>query len=256
MQLSRLKKIFMYGLGLFFCLNSLKVYSYHSIIVTSTIKCGTHLLTQAVSLLTGKKKVVFDTYEYYIQNNKIPAIKSDEYLQNHIAYTQETSELFRKNNFKVLYIYRDPRDQLVSRAYWILAKPEAHPEYQGYTTVSTLITRLIPEIELVYKPFMGWMYDNTVCTVRFEDLIGPKGRGDVKVQVGAVKRIAHYLGIPLTQSLLTYCLTNLFGGKRETFRQGQIGSWRYHFTKEHKQLFKKHGGKLLKELSYEKNNNW
>jgi len=249
-------KLIKFSISLILILSNLNVIGYSYIAVTSTIKCGTHLLTQAVSLLTGKNKVVFDNHEYHMQNDKLPVLKTSEYLQNHIAYTPQSRQFFIKNNFKVLYIYRDPRDQLVSRAYWILAMPQAHPEYKEYTTVSALITRLIPEIELVYKPFMGWMYDTMACAVKFEDLIGSKGRGDAKKQVATLKKIADYLEITLTQPLLTHCIVNLFGGKRETFRQGQIGSWRYHFTPEHKQLFKKYGGKLLKELGYEKSDNW
>jgi len=52
-----------------------------------------------------------------------------------------------------------------------------------------------------------------------------------------------------------------FGGldparKSHTFRSGQTGGWREHFTDEHKKLFKDVAGDLLVRLGYEKNNEW
>jgi len=224
------------------------------ILVTSIPKCGTHLLTETVSLLTGRSKVVLDYHQLY-KDLTLPPLSVHQYYQHHIHYDERLATFFKVNNYKILFIYRDPRDQVISRAHWILAKPEAHPQYQGYTTVSALITRLIPEVTFVYKPFMPWMYNDIVCTVKFEDLVGSKGRGDVRAQVAALTKIANCLDVTLTQPLLARCIEKLFGSGL-TFRKGQIGSWRQHFTPAQTELFKAHAGDLLIELGYEKNKNW
>lgn len=41
-----------------------------------------------------------------------------------------------------------------------------------------------------------------------------------------------------------------------TFRKGQIGSWKTHFTDEHKRIFKAISGDLLTETGYESDANW
>lgn len=41
-----------------------------------------------------------------------------------------------------------------------------------------------------------------------------------------------------------------------TFRKGQTGGWKKHFTSDQKKLFKKVAGQLLIDLGYEKDFNW
>ena len=41
-----------------------------------------------------------------------------------------------------------------------------------------------------------------------------------------------------------------------TFRRGKIGSWRDHFTAEHKRTFKEVAGDLLIQLGYEQDFDW
>ena len=53
----------------------------------------------------------------------------------------------------------------------------------------------------------------------------------------------------------------VFGGEGppgclNTFRTGQIGSWKYYFNKKHKKVFKKIAGQLLIDLGYEKDFEW
>jgi len=224
------------------------------ILVTSMPKCGTHLLTRAVSFLTGKEKVIFDYHEFY-KSLTLPVLQKNQYFQHHVYYTDEVAAFLRANHFKILYIYRDPRDQVVSRAYWVKAMPEAHTQMPKHDKISDIITYLITDINAAYAPFMRWTQEPNVCSLKFEDLIGPKGKGNLKAQVLAFRKIAAYLGVTLTQPLLIDCVNKLFGDSA-TFRKGEIGSWKQHFTPAQKELFKKYGGDLLIELGYEKNKNW
>ena len=44
--------------------------------------------------------------------------------------------------------------------------------------------------------------------------------------------------------------------KSGTFRKGQPGNWREHFTPANKALFKEQAGDLLIHLGYEQDNSW
>ena len=103
--------------------------------------------------------------------------------------------------------------------------------------------------------FIGWRNVDNVYTTRFEKLVGPKGGGTKQEQDEEIKRIANFFNIQLSQTKLRYITNNLFGvGK--TFRQGKMGAWKSHFTKEQKDTFKKVAGQLLIDLGYERNFDW
>ena len=44
--------------------------------------------------------------------------------------------------------------------------------------------------------------------------------------------------------------------KSGTFRKGQPGNWRQHFSEANKALFKEQAGDLLLRLGYETDNDW
>jgi hypothetical protein len=102
--------------------------------------------------------------------------------------------------------------------------------------------------------FMGWLGEPFVCSIRFEDLIHDRKN--------ALGRIAdHFLQrvdtLPATRSEIVDALqANIDPRHSPTFRSGNTGGWREHFTEEHKRSFKELGGDLLIQLGYEKNNDW
>lgn len=268
------------------------------IIQISIPKAGTHLLQKCLRLI--------------IQQNNIPFILEDSlgrywYLKTrHLKYNEEHKrKILAVPQAVKFFIFRDPRDQLVSFIFYIAKSYKESPEtYQaihdnhalhikkfnmgqlgiypfdcasyahlsleemlfeliffGSPIYDSLGYRFINKnyqtngIKEFYDSYMPWKEVPDICTIRFEDLVGPHGGGSYEAQRACIHKIAHHLGIELSEQRVAYIAQRLFGNT-PTFREGKIGSWRTHFNEEHKTLFKEMAGQLLIDLGYESDFNW
>src|SRR5581483_4268229 len=165
-------------------------------------------------------------------------------------------------NFKKIFIYRDPRDQVVSLAFFMLRYPDT--DYWNKASLipfDDLIMDIISEgstfnglpptknVATLYDSYLPWLNTSGVLCIRFEDLIGPKGGNSQKVQFETIRKIADQLEIQLSEERLEEIANNLFGNTW-TFREGKIGAWKKYFKSEHITAFKKIAGKLLINLGY------
>jgi hypothetical protein len=176
-------------------------------------------------------------------------MQNNEYLSGHMSYDKLYENFFLKNNFKVVFIIRDPRDQLVSHVYYIYKRRQ--PGYK--MNFNDLLTHLIKNVKNFYSVYLPWKNSPVCYTTTFEKLVGPNGGGNYNAQRNEITNIAKHLN--LNQNKISEVQNKLFGGT-QTFREGKIGSWRKHFTSQHKKLFKQFAGDLVIKLGYEKNNNW
>ena len=243
-------------------------------ILISIPKSGTHLLMRCIELLSDSQfKFTGDiTIPRYI-DVCLSNLPSQTLLVSHIPCTHDFSYAIRKHQAKVLFIYRDPRDQLVSYAYYIRkndcsrAPHQAWPMAQNMSfeqIIDSLISGKdlyhffpgITGVEEFYRALMPWTHFENCLVIRFEDLIGPQGGGSQEAQYATIKAIAHYLDIaPLTEEKIQYVMSNLFGGG-SAFRLGQIGSWKTTFSKQQKENFNKVAGQSLIDLGYETGFDW
>lgn len=111
-------------------------------------------------------------------------------------------------------------------------------------------------IKQFYQAYLPWSQAVNCYTVKFEDLIGPRGGGTRAKQIKAIFAIANHIEQPITITLLQNIINNLFSNTSPTFREGIIGSWKKYFTAKHKELFKAIANDLLIQLNYEKDINW
>jgi len=216
---------------------------------------------------------------------KVEDSKQPRGLRFHVIHTPEAEQLFNEKSCANLFMMRDPRDQMVSLAYackynyamrktvkpvkeflldFILARKESFvpkkkqrwplPEKQFQSFFDMPFYIGIVEF---YKLFMPWAKAEKFYAVRFENLIGSSGGGSDQAQLQEIKKIAQWLGRQLTDEQAGQIALKLFGGT-STFRKGQIGSWREHFTPEVKAAFKAAPGacQLLIDLRYEKDDTW
>ncbi|MGC2310494.1 MAG: sulfotransferase domain-containing protein [Candidatus Babeliaceae bacterium] len=223
-------------------------YSMCTFILTSVPKTGTHLLARCLQLLVGKEP-------FYAHN--LPDLPIFNELDNnnffvctHLPYEIEYFQFLKKNKIKIFLMIRDPRDQVVSFANWV------YKYFAQVMTFSELINYLIFDgtqvygtfspfktpvkgIADYYSRFLLWQDKVGICTVRFENLVGPKGGGSDLLQKQEIKKIARYLGIKIDKATMEYIQENLFGGTF-TFREGLIGSWMKYFSEEQKLYFSQH----------------
>jgi len=239
------------------------------IIRTSIPKCGSHLLNKTFEYIQNAKETTpnqpitkkFDPQLLTsLQKN---LLRSSHY---HLHYNYENLELVKNEKLRLLFIYRDPRDQILSLIPYIkklkskIAKEAMKyifcmdPEVLNLSEAS-MRTYLIHTQSKLYKIFMPWKDHPHCYALKFEDLVGAEGGGTREAQIREIHNIARHMGINISEKRVLYIANNLFGGT-STFRKGQIGQWKTEFTAQEKDLCKKYFGQLLIDLGYEKDFNW
>lgn len=167
-----------------------------------------------------------------------------------------------------VFIYRDPRDMIISHIFYASQMYEGHWMHQYYTeTLHTMEERIDAAIQGVQEPgseltpvrqrydgYMGWLDQPAVLSLRFEDLILDRE--------AAFGRLLDYLEgrgftprVPRDKSIAALQQA-VIPKKSGTFRKGKPGNWREYFTDANKALFKEATGDLLISLGYEQDNNW
>lgn len=275
----------------------------HAILI-SPPKAGTWMLERTVGHITKKQNVAWKMLYYDMQSSSIKAqayremslftppldlfdactnLVADDYMLSHLVWDKAYEDILSKKQFKVILIIRDPRDQLVSRTFYMLKHTNlfpgiAHLSFDqlllGLIGADTQPEQLFPDllnshlsyqqkplskaishIKKFYEPFLPWQKSVLCYTTTFEKLVGKRGGGSDELQRKEIENIAAHLGIMLDVPEIDSVAQAIFG-RTDTFREGQIGSWKKHFTDEHKQAFKKVASDLLIALGYEVDNNW
>jgi hypothetical protein len=165
------------------------------------------------------------------------------------------------------FVYRDPRDLLISQIYFATDMHEEHGMHAYYNSLPDFGARLrvaitgIEQDELMmvsvrqrYESVLQWLEQEHVLCLRYEDFLQNR-----EATLGAILDQVECtgLGIPTPRAKALSLLTEAIQPARSrTFRSGKAGGWRDHFTDEHKRLFKDVAGDLVVRLGYEKNNDW
>jgi len=245
-------------------------------------KSGTHLLTQILDGFTqigpavnsGLPAVV--TYDGFSgRQRQVSKILADikRLLPGDIAYGHvhafpEVIQYIASAPFTFYFILRDPRDVVVSHVHYVTDMEPNHILHQYYKEeLSNFDERLsasiqgrpelgidFPNIRQRFEPFMTWLDQPDVLTVRYEDFILDRHAALAQVLDFALQR-----GFPLRverQIALNRLENSIDPQRSPTFRSGKIGGWESQFTQAHKQLFKSVSGDLLLRLGYETNNDW
>lgn len=165
------------------------------------------------------------------------------------------------------FIYRDPRDMLVSQVFFATDMHEEHGMHEYYQSLPDFGERLkaaitgidrdglhMVSVKQRYEGVFQWLQQKHVMCIRFEDLIDDRD-STLHAMLDAVERTGYR--IPTArEKALPILVEAIQPRKSHTFRSGKTGGWREHFTENHKTLFKDVAGDLLIHLGYEKNNDW
>jgi hypothetical protein len=189
----------------------------------------------------------------------------------HASFHPGFKKILEELRFKQIILLRDPRDVAVSRAFYV-KHLRSHPLHKYYVDAlksdeeriladimgSGQDTAECPRLSIhaVFDGFMLWLDDPAALIVRFEDLVGPLGGGDSATQLAEIKRIGDFVDRPLEPEQVRLISEKMYAKTSATFRKGQIGDWRNHFTETHRRVFKEVAGETLIKLGYEKDRNW
>ena len=168
------------------------------------------------------------------------------------------------------FIYRDPRDMLVSQVFFATDMRKEHGMHEFYKALPDFGERLkvaitgidrdglyMVNVKQRYEGVFQWLdasRQKHVMCIRFEDLIDDR---DVTLSsmLDEVEKTGYKIPTP-REKALSILVEAIQPKKSHTFRSGKTGGWKQHFTAEHKELFKDVAGDLLVRLGYEQNNNW
>lgn len=191
----------------------------------------------------------------------LAGIPDDSFITAHLPYSGDLSEFLTANGFRTIFIYRDPRDILVSYINFQKNR-EDYPFHEFFSTandreqVQAVLDGLVSG-ETVLSPMAdrltrarGWLRDGNTLALRFEDLIGKAGYGDQDKQFTAVSRIADWCGINLSVDQIREIATQVFDPTSETFHKGTIGQWKQKIDQESLDDIMERCGDLIKEYGY------
>jgi hypothetical protein len=186
------------------------------------------------------------------------------YIQAH----QPFIEALTRPGMASIFVYRDPRDMIISHVFYATEMYQGHGMHNYYTEVlGSMEERINAAIQGVeedgaelssvrekYSNYLGWLDISGVLCIRFETIIQDQDQA-----LGSLIDYLESRGFSLNSSHLEAVHTlkaSIAPRKSGTFRKGQPGNWREHFTPANKALFKDVAGELLIQLGYERDNNW
>lgn len=247
-------------------------------------KCGTHLLCKTLSLVPGL--ICGGRWQYFnnsvdVANHHLEAtykrlsrIPKGMFLYGHLVPQKDVVAFLKEKGWRTILIIRDPRDLVCSHAFYALEDSYRYSTYYQevlddiddrlMTSIKGLSARHVNpgservplfDIDRRYRSFLPWLKEELNLVVRFEDLIGPKGGGDLQRQHEAIWQILAHIHVGASAGMVERIANNLFGGTI-TFRKGKTHAWQQRFTEEHISVFKEIAGDLLIELGYETDKDW
>jgi len=243
-------------------------------------KSGSHLLLQ---ILNGFTQIM--PYRY-VDADPIRTIQKDggrrtvdrvaAGLQNvpqgvigwgYVEASPENVAVLCQPNRVNYFIYRDPRDMLVSQVFFATDMHEEHGMHEYYKSLPDFAARLnvaitgidrdglkMVSVKQRYEGVFQWLEQKNVMCIRFEDLINNRD-ATLNAMLDEVEKTGYRIPTP-REKALAVLVDAIQPGKSHTFRSGKTGGWKQHFTEEHKKLFKDVAGDLLVRLGYEQGNDW
>lgn len=165
------------------------------------------------------------------------------------------------------FIYRDPRDMLVSQVFFATDMQEEHGMHAYYLSLPDFSARLkvaitgidqdglhMVSVKQRYEGVFQWLEQKSVMCLRFEGLINDRDK-TLNAMLDQMEKTGYEIPTP-REKAMAILVEAIQPKKSHTFRSGRTGGWKEQFTTEHKKLFKDVAGDLLVRLGYEKNNDW
>ena len=244
-------------------------------------KSGTHLLTQilagfthlgpfvdtrlpAMTMFKGRTGAAFPIKTLLRQVNRLGP---GDIGYGHLHADPPIVEALCKPGMAAFFILRDPRDVVVSHAYYVTGGNAKHSLRAYYNQLESYEEQLkisisglqqeeidFPNVAGRFDPFLGWFDQPKVLTLHFEDFLTRREESLHRVLDHTIARGFAFDG---NRDEAVEKLSTVMDPKRSpTFRSGKVGGWRDKFTLEHTDLFKEIAGDLLIRLGYEQDLNW
>jgi len=243
-------------------------------------KSGTHLLDQILLGFSNVAPYSKRLHSFYAEYEGESGIKRApeqalawldslgprDVASAHLFARPEAVARVCSSKFVPYFIFRDPRDVVVSHVFYVTGIEEHHVHHEYYLSLPDFDSRLntsilgrpdanieFPNIAERFAPYLDWLNHPEVLRIHFEDLIHERAAALTRIMDHLLSRV------PLRASrqlILDSLESSINPSRSPTFRSGKTGEWKKYFTDEHKRIFKNVAGDLLIRLGYEKNLDW
>jgi hypothetical protein len=250
------------------------------VIVNSFPKSGTHLLMQLVEGLPNRRNYgaflasmtsSFRFRERSPQNvaRFVRGIVPGEIVRAHLFFDERYAAALEEKSAVHYFIYRDPRDVVVSEAHYLREMNRWHrlaPYFRKLNSIEDAISLSIeglqppvagidyPSIADRYARYQPWLHRDDCLAIRFEDLRSEE-------QPAIIKQMAEFYARHSAARIDVAACAEAMAAhvdphKSHTFRSGKKAGWRKEFTPEHCRRFAEIAGEFLVQLGYEPNHDW
>lgn len=243
-------------------------------------KSGSHLIIQVLQGLTRIGPFVnpgFPPVNRAEDNRKLPEAAILANIQRmqpgdigygYLGASEPYLSTLTQTGRATIFVFRDPRDMIVSHIFYATDMHTGHWMHRYYTQeLHTMEERInaaihgvgVPGSELTpirrrYDGYLGWMERPQVLCLSFEDLILNRQTA-LGSLLDYIESRGYQPDLPRPQALAALEIA-IAPRKSGTFRKGQPGNWREHFTPANISAFKENTGDLLVRLGYESDNDW
>lgn len=243
-------------------------------------KSGSHLIIQVLQGLTRLGPFInpgFPPVNRSENNSKLPEVsilgnirrmRPGDIAYGYIGAKEPFISALTAPGRATIFVYRDPRDMIVSHVFYATQMHTGHGMHQYYNqelhSMEERINAAIQGVEVPgapltpvkekYEAYLGWLKEPEVLCLRFEDLIL-----DRQVALGKILDYLETRGFKpkvSRSSAIEVLEQAIIPKKSGTFRKGKPGNWQEHFTELNKTLFKEKTGNLLVQLGYETGQDW
>ena len=217
------------------------------IVVNSLPKSGTHLLLQIARAMPGSHyygRFVATAPSVSLKQRspdalarRIRRFMPGETAGAHLHYLPEVAHALEEINALHLFIYRDPRDVIISEVHYLTDMNRWHRMHKHFRGLPDSHARLAlalngldlryPEANARMLPYAGWVDAPSVIAIRYEDLIGPR-QGDEIARIVAAWQARG--GAIETDELERRLRESIDPKRSHTFREGGSGKWRRGLT--------------------------
>jgi len=224
-------------------------------------KSGSHLVLQVLQGLTGVAPFRYITpnptrtitAEGRLRSSAeiladLKRLKSGAIGWGYLRSDPKNRQFFdSRQDIHAFFVYRDPRDRLISSIFYAVGIHKAHAQHDFYTSLpmDERITAAIrgrdepgllhlPNVREHYDRYLGWLKDPQVLCLRFEDLIQDADRS-LATLLDFIESRGFQIPTPRDEAL-AIIKEAIQPKKSPTFRKGKAGGWREHFTEDHKRL--------------------
>ena len=252
------------------------------IFCNSMPKSGTHLLKQVALGLS--KNLDFGAFIASMPSitqverpksamlRRLRSMIPGEVVLGHLFYEDAFKAEFEKTNAVHCFLYRDPRDVVISEAHYLRTQNKwhhLHPLFAAARNIDEAVMlsirggrdaksgAVMQDINQRYSRYLGWLSCPNVFCIRYEDLVS---NANVKIKVREMalfyEACSRSPAGDTIEERTARALEAINPGRSHTFRKGMAGGWRNELKPEHVAAIKEVAGLLLIKLDYESDLGW